>query len=167
MHNNAAEQMIYVRSEEGDNVDEVKCTDKRSVKSTTVSTTKTAKITYGFETVPHNATSGEPFTIRVVARNPTDTFHTIDVWSYVYKGSISLSGDREGNKKTINLPDHSTVRFDLVTLANASEGSYKLKVKILRDDLKTPAELTTEIAVNSGSKEPPDNEKKRATLPFS
>jgi hypothetical protein len=109
------------------------------------------KISFSVINTPTRIESGIPFKTRLLITNPTDQYLEVDAWSYVYRSSRSYSGEREQNKKTINLPEHSNVTFDLGNTVHAQPGEYSLKIKFLRSDRKTPKELTFPITVDSNS----------------
>ncbi|MFH1063980.1 MAG: hypothetical protein V1729_02790 [Candidatus Woesearchaeota archaeon] len=96
---------------------------------------------------PDEVSAGERFTTRVLMTNPTDAYLEVDVWSYVYRSSVSYSGDREQNMKRINLPAFSNVTFDLENVVDASDGEYSFKLKFLRSDRKTSEDITLPIRV--------------------
>lgn len=112
------------------------------------------KISFNITDVLSFVTAGQSFKTRVVAYNPTPDDLEFDAWSYVYKGSRCISGDREQNRKTINFPEHSNVTFDLENIIDpgADPGEYLIKVKIQRSDRKTPVEMKREIRINSDEK---------------
>lgn len=100
---------------------------------------------------PKTISSGTPFNVRVKFFNPTPEFMDVDAWSYVYRYSVCYSGDREQNRKIVNVPDFSNVTFDLSLEVDASPGDYKLKLKVVLPGRKTPKELTEDIRVLASS----------------
>ncbi|MBS3098356.1 lamin tail domain-containing protein [Candidatus Woesearchaeota archaeon] len=97
---------------------------------------------------PSQISAGEEFKIKLKLINNDKEIHKIDVWSYVYRGSISYSGEREENKKNIVLPKTDSVVVELENLVkDAQPGDYKLKVRIRKDSQKTVKELTTDIKI--------------------
>lgn len=75
-----------------------------------------------------------------------DETHIFDVWSYVYKGSKSYSGEREGNRQSIELSPHESAIVEMENLVdNAKAGDYNYKVKIKKDGQKTNYELTEDV----------------------
>jgi len=110
---------------------------------------KDGKISYHIIDAKETITSGMPFTTRVEVRNPTVDDLELIAWSYVYRSSNCYSGKREQNRKIINLPSFSNVTFDLNNTAQASDGNYSLKIKLLRSDLKTPKEFTLPVRVTN------------------
>ena len=104
---------------------------------------------FSFEIIdfPDEIISDKPFKIRILIQNPTPDFMDIEAWSYIYKSSRSYSGDREQNKKIINIPEFANVTFDLENTVSAPLGDYKLKLRILMPNIKIPKELTKDIRV--------------------
>lgn len=97
---------------------------------------------------------GDEFESKIKIENNDDTVHKFEIWSYVYKGSKSYSGEREENKITKYLAEKSSKTIILENLVSeAEEGLYKFKVKILKDDLKTPYEITKELIIEDKNKE--------------
>jgi hypothetical protein len=92
---------------------------------------------------------GINFTTRIHISNPASDNIEVVAWSYVYRSSKCISGEREQNRKTINVPEHSNITFDLenkVDLAT-EPGDYSLKILLLRSDRKTPKDITLPITV--------------------
>jgi hypothetical protein len=72
----------------------------------------------------------------------------IEVWSYIYVGSVSLSGDREKNKIKMTLPKESSSTIELRNSLDEEDiapGDYKLKIKIKKGDRKTTDDFTSTI----------------------
>ncbi len=109
------------------------------------------KVSYDMLDVPSAVSPGVPFRVRVVMRNPTPDDLEVDVWSYVYRHSVCYSGEREQNRKSVNLPSFSNVTFDLENVVDADDGEYNLKVKFLRSGRKTSEEITVPLYVGAGS----------------
>jgi hypothetical protein len=100
--------------------------------------------------------SNNSFRTRVLINNPTGQNLTADAWSYVYRSSKCYSGDREGNRKTINIPEFSNITFDLNNTVNAKPGDYSLKIRLLRSDRKSEEEITMPIVVVGEANEKKD-----------
>ena len=98
-------------------------------------------------TTPEVIYINKSFNIRVSIQNPTPEEFEYTFWSYVYKGSVSFSGERESNNKTISISNFSNVAFDLENVVDATPGIYKLKIKALKKGIKTPKEFTLDIEV--------------------
>lgn len=111
------------------------------------------KVSFQIISSPESVTSGIQFKTFIVVSNPTSEDLELDAWSYVYKSSRCYSGDREQNKKSINLPSFSNITFELENTVNASAGNYTLKIKLLRSDRKTSDELNLPISVEGVSAE--------------
>lgn len=79
--------------------------------------------------------------------------HQVALWAYVFRGSKSYSGEREGNKKNIELHPHEkkVVLLPLMIDNETDAGNYRLKVKMRLDQKKTEKELTTNITVGDVS----------------
>jgi hypothetical protein len=106
---------------------------------------------------PKEIESGKSFSSRLLISNPTGKYLDVDAWSYVYRSSKSYSGEREQNRKSINVPEYSNITFDLDNIVNATGGEYILKIKLLRSDRKAPTEINLPIVVSgSSSKESSD-----------
>jgi hypothetical protein len=95
--------------------------------------------------------SGKSFSTRILISNPTSNYLEVDAWSYVYRSSKSYSGERELNRKSINVPEYSNIKFDLDNVVNASDGEYILKIKLQRSDRKTPTEINLPVVVSGRS----------------
>jgi hypothetical protein len=88
--------------------------------------------------------------ISLVRVTNTENSHSYSLWSYIYKGPISYSGERELNKIDFVLDDGMSRTVSLINeITNISGGGYSLKIKILRDDRKTPYEITRQVYVNT------------------
>jgi hypothetical protein len=92
----------------------------------------------------------EKFSVEVLIINNKED-KNFELWSYVYSGSQFYSVfDREYNKINITLSKKSSEIFLLkneLNLSKIQEGNeYKLKIKILRQNLKTPAEFTYNLS---------------------
>lgn len=80
--------------------------------------------------------------------NPGQSQKTATVWSYVYRGSRTYSGEREGNKQEVSLSAGTEADVTLQnTVEGAGPGSYKLKIKVLEQGRKTPQEFTEDVDV--------------------
>ena len=87
------------------------------------------------------------------AKNEQNHSQTIEAWSYVYYGSSCLScsdnESRESNKQKIEIDsnDTETILLENSVKKDIENGDYKLKIKILKEGLKTPKEFTFNITV--------------------
>jgi hypothetical protein len=104
------------------------------------------EVSFSIIDVPASVDVNRSFTIRMRALNPTGDYLQFDAWSYIYKGSRCVSGEREQNRKSINLPAFSDVTFDLENTAY-SAGNFTLKISLLRSDRKTPVEFKRSLFV--------------------
>ena len=76
------------------------------------------------------------------------------LWSYLYRGSVSYSGEREANRETIVLPPDSVTETYLSnTPSIKEEGSYKAKFLLLQDGLKTPQDITFDISISQSQEQ--------------
>lgn len=111
-----------------------------------------ARFEYELVNFPAELESGESFTIRVRLKNNYYNEMPVKIWSYVYRGSKSYSGERELNLKNAVL---SKGEEKVITLANTLDevesGEYKLKVKINKNNEKTDKELTETITITGGT----------------
>ncbi len=118
-------------------------------KTTSSSGSSSQKFSYNIFSLPDEIEIGKEFTAKVKITSDSEE-HILDIWSYVYRGSKCYSGEREENAQTITLPGDSSVIVDLKnTVIEAKPGSYKFKVKIIKDNQKTPKELTEIITLKA------------------
>ena len=93
---------------------------------------------------------GENIIVRVKVKNNDNVDYEIKTWSYVYRGSKSYSGDKEGNKEEFNL---AAGEIEIIELKNivleAESGQYNLKVKVNKNNQKTNYEITKPITIQS------------------
>jgi len=87
--------------------------------------------------------------VKVKIDNNSSEQSNIELWSYIYNGPVSLSGDREENKKVVSLPEKSST---IVELRNSleghiEEGYYKIKVNVRKQNRKTPDEFVSNIRI--------------------
>jgi hypothetical protein len=105
-------------------------------------------VQYDIVDVPLIITPGEvfPVTVQIVS---DEEKHIISLWSYLYRGSRSYSGDREENKQYVMLSPHEVrlVKLFVRTDDTMTPGRYLLKVKVQRDNRRTADEFTRNIIV--------------------
>ncbi|MFO8015830.1 MAG: lamin tail domain-containing protein [Candidatus Woesearchaeota archaeon] len=93
---------------------------------------------------------GEEITNSLLIKNE-DAAHSFEVWSYIYRGPKSYSGERQLNKQSITL---SAGRSKVLVLHNrvddAEPGEYRFKVRIRKDSQKTEHEITKDITLAEG-----------------
>ncbi len=76
--------------------------------------------------------------------------HNYTIHSYIYSGPVSLSGEREKNIIKFSLKPKEEKEISLENiLEDSSKTDMKLKVKIERDDRKTPHEFTEDLILKS------------------
>jgi hypothetical protein len=108
---------------------------------------------YNYSIISFPSELAENFIAQIkIINNEEET--NFESWSYVYSGSICYSiGGREGNKINTTIQKYETKTVELNNQVNLSEidmnKSYKLKIKILREGLKTPKEFTYNLTVPS------------------
>ena len=124
------------------------------------------KFEYSLLSYPETIYIGNEFTTNVEIKSD-DKDHELEVWSYVYRGAKSYSGEKEENKQKISLSDDSSIVIDLKNIVDAKPGDYKLKVKIRKDNQKTLKELTADVKVKDYPTENAVAEKETfSRLPF-
>ncbi|MBW2974502.1 lamin tail domain-containing protein [Candidatus Woesearchaeota archaeon] len=88
----------------------------------------------------------EDFTVTVELTNNDGVDHMVELYSYVYRGKESYSGEKDSNKKSVLVKAGQTRDIELKnTVDGAKAGDYKLKIKVKRDDQKTEKEITQPI----------------------
>lgn len=101
--------------------------------------------------IPGKIELNKDFTMKIELTNNDGQDHMVDIYSYVYRGKKSYSGERDSNKKSVLVKAGQTKEFELKNIVSEAEpGDYKLKIKIKRDDQKTEKEITQEIKVFQG-----------------
>lgn len=124
---------------------------KSSTKTSSASSSS-KKFDYRLIDYPKKISSSQEFDIKVEIQNNDDKDSEVDIWSYVYRGPKSYSGDRQQNKKHITIDADSS---EIITLTNKvsglEDGDYKLKVVINKDNQKTNKEIIEEISVSGSS----------------
>lgn len=122
----------------------------QKVKSSSSSGTK-SRLSYEQISFPEEIENNEEIISEIELNNDGDENIGLEIWSYVYRGSKSYSGEREENKLAVEMPSHSQKTIKLYnTVSNANPGDYKLKTKIKQINQKTAKEITEDIKlVNS------------------
>jgi|GEM_PF-3725729 len=103
-----------------------------------------------YELLPHPKEIEEnKFSLDLKIENQDNNEHRALIQSYVYKGSVTYSGDKNETQQEFFLEPSAReiVHFDYVLDAKTNPGDYKVKFKIYKDSLKTPYELTENITV--------------------
>lgn len=117
----------------------------------------TGAINYNLVSFPKEAENNNEIISEIELDNNGDEDITLEIWSYVYRGSKSYSGEREENKIAVDVPSHSQKTVKLYnTVSEAEPGDYKLKTKIQQTNQKTAKEITEDIILVS-SKKPVEN----------
>ena len=112
----------------------------------------------------------ENFSVEVEAKNEQNHSQTIEAWSYVYDGSSCLScsdnESRESNKQKIEIDsnDTETILLNNSVKKDIESGEYKLKIKILKEGLKTPKEFTFNISVINSNTTISSNKEESQTI---
>lgn len=108
------------------------------------------KFNFYLQDFNENIDARKEFNTKVVLDNNNDADIPIKVWSYVYRGSKSYSGDKEDNKKEFILKANSLHIVELSNTAeNAEPGNYKYKVVINKNNQKTNDEIIKEITIEN------------------
>ena len=98
--------------------------------------------------LPAEVSIGKEFVTKLKIENNLSEERFVKVWSYVYKGSTSLSGNREENLQAARISAEDSKILELKNIVNDAEaGDYKFKIKIDRDDRKTVKEITKDIRI--------------------
>ncbi len=107
-------------------------------------------LTYSLE-IPVEVKAEENFTISVEIKNNQNVSQKVEVWSYVYRWgkcySCYWNKTEESNKQMISIPAGSSITVELQNKVNATNGTYYIKVKILKEGFSTPEELLYEVEV--------------------
>ncbi|MFH0868207.1 MAG: lamin tail domain-containing protein [Candidatus Woesearchaeota archaeon] len=91
---------------------------------------------------------GKKFNAQVILDNSNNADIPIILWSYIYRGSKSYSGDREENKKQFVLEANSLQVVELSNIVEEAEpGDYKFKVIVNKNNQKTNSELTEDVII--------------------
>ena len=111
---------------------------------------KSAAKGFGFDLKDFNEVidANKKFSANIVLDNNNDNDMDIKLWSYVYRGSKSYSGERDDNMKEFTLDANSLQVVELSNMVeNIEPGNYKFKVVLNKDNQKTNNEITKDIAV--------------------
>ena len=147
------EYIIKIKGLDAENEGEVEIEgiDTTICKTITVEkkeTTSSKNFKYEIIEMPSEIIPGEKFDIKLRLDNDDETSSDIKVWSYVFRGPKSYSGEREENKKEFVLKKRSS---DVVELSNivpeAEAGDYRLKIVINKDNQKTNKQITEDIRI--------------------
>ncbi len=124
------------------------CGSSSSSNSSTSSSSASSRFRYELVKNPEKIISGKEFTSEVKIESDKED-HELEIYSYIYRGSKSYSGNRDGNRQHVLLEADSSVIVELKNTAYvAEEGNYSFKIKIKKDDLKTEKEITVPIYIS-------------------
>ena len=103
--------------------------------------------------MPTKIENNKPFITKVELVNNDDEMHEVEIYSYVYRGRTSYSGERNQNRVFRTIPINDAIVVDLENIViQAEPGDYKFKVKIRKDDQKTQKEITEDIEIFAPNK---------------
>lgn len=109
-------------------------------------------------TIPNTIYLNQDFQVKVKITNNGQEPKSFNVWSYVYNGPKCYScvnDDREENKESITVESGNSEEIELQDIVDEAEPStYKLKIKVLQQDLKTPKEFTYNITLEGNNNQP-------------
>lgn len=123
------------------------------------STIRSGSLGYSLKEIPSEVKNDKEFNVKVELSNNEDEDIPIDIWSYVYRGSKSYSGEREENKQSFVLGSGESKTVELKNVVEgASPGEYNLKVKMIKNNQKTSKDITEQIIVSKEETEKETNE---------
>ncbi len=125
-------------------------TTKKSSTTTNSANTEQQKTGKLYELISneYEEISGK-FISLVKLNNPDEKSHMYTIWSYLYEGQKSYSGEREENKISLSLDAQNSNEIILKNkIDENAPQELNLKIKILREDRKTPYEITKRISIN-------------------
>jgi hypothetical protein len=123
--------------------------DVRVIKQKTISS---EKFSFNILDFNKNIEPEKEFSTKIVLDNNNDQDINIKLWSYVYRGSKSYSGDKEENKKEFVLKAHSLHIIELKNVVeNAEPGNYKFKVLVNKNNQKTNSQITKDVIINKNN----------------
>ena len=110
-------------------------------------------ITLEFLEIPEELDVEKKALTKLKITNNASEDEKVKIWSYIYKGSNSISGDREDNLQEINLPMGSSVTVELKNEIEEDTlpGDYKIKVRMQKENRKTSDDFTSNIKLMSSS----------------
>ena len=103
---------------------------------------------------PKETTPNQDIITKVRLINNSTDIQNLDLWSYIYKGKTSISGDFDENLKKIKLNPNQEVIVELKNKIDihAEPDDYKLRVKLKKESRKTADDFTTDIKIISDDK---------------
>jgi len=118
------------------------------------------KFNFDIQDFNENIETGKKFNTKIMLDNNNDQDIPIKLWSYVYRGSKSYSGDREENMKEFVLKANSLHVVELSNIVDEAEsGNYKFKVLLNKNNQKTNNEITKDITIINNLNKNLKNEK--------
>jgi len=111
---------------------------------------KRTRIEYQLLDLPATVGDDSEFTARLLIDNSQQA-HEFEVWSYVYRGPKSYSGEREDNLRRVKVDAGESTIIELQNVVEAPPGAYKYKVKIRKDGQSTTTDLTRELALTANA----------------
>jgi len=107
------------------------------------------KFSFDIQGFNNNIEVGKELNTQIMLDNNNDIDIPIKVWSYIYRGSKSYSGDREQNMQEFILKSNSLHVVELKNFVEDAEpGNYKFKVLVNKDNQKTNSEITKDVVIN-------------------
>ena len=97
---------------------------------------------------PQKIISGESFNISVGMVNNENRSTPAELYSYVYRGSKAYSPERKWNLQSLELEPYQSLSLDLINLAEAKPGEYRLMVRLevanKTKEISVPINITTQ-----------------------
>jgi len=153
------EDGVYVIYAEGLGEDDTKKMDIEGITEDLCDKEKKSTYSYELNEAPQEINLRNEFDVDVKIKNNDNMPHEFEVWSYVYRGSKSYSGEREANREKIEIAPSDVDTVELKNIVDEAEpGDYNLKIRIKRDDQKTIKEITQGITVTSSLAEADDQQ---------
>ena len=112
------------------------------------------KFDYSLKDYPEVITPNTMFTSKLIIINNDEEKADIKVWSYIYKGSKIYSGSEKENMKSYKIDSDSESTILLKNyILEAKPDTYKFKIVIDKEDLKTNKVITKEVIILPEEKE--------------
>ena len=92
---------------------------------------------------------GSLYTAQLLVDNENKPHH-VTIWSYVYRGSKSYSGEREQNQQEFDLKAGESEMVELENILDdeIKPGAYKFKIKVRKDNQESTLDVTRDILVD-------------------
>jgi len=108
------------------------------------------KFKFDIQDFNENIEINKKFDTKIILDNNNNVDIPIKVWSYVYRGSKSYSGDREKNMKEFILNGNSLHIIELSNIVDEAEpGNYKFKVLVNKNNQKTNNQIIKDVVINN------------------